>query len=185
MNDEFEKLIINNLETIQDVEPNEGHLERFRNRLQKKPKNSLKKHLISGLKVAAVIVFVLLAANQTRLYFFNNKPELISLGSISEEYREVEFYYVNSIQTGIKQCSSFMKEGVISETEYQTMLKEQEEFDKMYLKLIKDLEANPNDERVINAMLEYYQTRMNIISMIINKLNDVKQQKSKNNETKI
>lgn len=183
MNDEFEKLIINSLEKIQDVEPDDGHLERFRNRLQKKPTRKLKKYFMNGLKLAAAIVFVLLAANQTRLYFFNNKPETLSLGSISDEYREVEFYYVNSIKSGMKQCNSFMKEGVISETEYQTMLKEQEEFDKMYQKLIKDLEVNPNDDRVINAMLEYYQTRMSIISMIINKLNEVKQQKSKNNET--
>jgi len=44
-----------------------------------------------------------------------------------------------------------------------------------------DLEANPTDERVINAMLEYYQARMNIITIIINKLQDAKQQKNNRN----
>ena len=65
------------------------------------------------------------------------------------------------------------------------MLKEQQEFDEMYQKLIVDLKANPDDERVINAMLEYYQARMNVITLIINKLQEVKQQKYQSHEIKI
>ena len=65
------------------------------------------------------------------------------------------------------------------------MQKEQEDFDQMYQKLLVDLKANPNDERVINAMLEYYQSRMNVMSLIINKLKEAKQQKNTNHEIKI
>ena len=65
------------------------------------------------------------------------------------------------------------------------MKKEQQEFDQMYQKLQEDLKANPDDERVINAMLDYYQARMNVITMIINKLQEVKQQKYQNDEIKI
>jgi len=74
---------------------------------------------------------------------------------------------------------------LISESEQQMMQKEQKEFDQMYQKLLEDLKANPDDERVINAMLEYYQSRMNIISLVINKLKEIQQQKYKQNEIKI
>jgi hypothetical protein len=56
------------------------------------------------------------------------------------------------------------------------------EFEERFKTLQADLAANPNDERVINAMLEYYQAKLEIINMIVNKLQEVKQQKNKNHE---
>jgi hypothetical protein len=55
----------------------------------------------------------------------------------------------------------------------------------MYQQLLADLKANPNDERVINAMLEYYQSRMNVITLIINKLKEAKKQKDKEPEKSV
>ena len=179
MNDELERLIINNRRSIQDEEPLEGHFERFEARLQKAAKPTLKVNFRPVLKIAAIVVFALLAVNQGRIWLTPEKKETLSLGSISEEYREVEFYYTNAIQVGMNQWEKLSAEGFISVTEQEMMQTEQQEFDQMYQKLQKELEANPNDERVINAMLEYYQARMNIINLIINKLQEVKQQKNK------
>jgi hypothetical protein len=185
MNDELEKLILNNRSHFQDEEPPEGHFERFEAKLQKASKPTRKINFQPIFKIAAVVVFVLLAVNQARIYFFPEKQDTLSLGSISEEYREVEFYYTNAIQLGMNQWAKFKDEGLISKEEDEMMKKEQAEFDQMYQKLIIDLKANPDDERVINAMIEYYQARMNVITLIINKLNEVKQQKYENNETEI
>jgi hypothetical protein len=185
MNDELERLILNNRSSIQDEEPLEGHFERFEARLLQNKKPAQIITLRAILKVAAIVVFALLAVNQARIYFFTEKQENLSLGSISAEYREVEFYYTNAIQLGMNQWEKLKDEGLISETEQQMMQTEQEEFDLMYQKLLEDLKANPEDERVINAMLEYYQSRMNVITLIINKLQEVKQQKYANNEKSI
>lgn len=182
MNDELERLILNNRHSIQNEEPLEGHFERFEARLQKASKPGRKINFQLIFKVAAVVVFALLAVNQARLWFFPEKNETLSLGSISEEYREVEFYYTNSIQMGMNQWNTLKREGLISEQEQQMMQKEQQEFDQVYQKLLQDLKANPNDERVINAMLEYYQSRMNVISIITSKLQEVKQRKYANQE---
>jgi hypothetical protein len=185
MKDELEGLIINNRNSFQDEEPPEGHFERFEARLQKasKPDRTINWQLT--LKIAAAVVFALLAVNQARIYFLPEKHETLSLGSISPEYREVEFYYTSSIQTGMNQWEKLRKEGVISATDEQMMQKEQADFDQMYQKLLIDLKANPNDERVINAMLEYYQARMNVMSLVISKLKEVKQTKNKSHEIKI
>jgi len=185
MNDELERLILNNRNSIQDEEPMEGHFERFEARLQKATKPAPIIKLRSILRVAAIVVFALLAVNQARIWLTPEKKETLSLGSISPEYREAEFYYTNAIQLGMKQLDMLKTEGLISESEQQMMLKEQKEFDLMYQKLLEDLKANPDDERVINAMLEYYQSRMNIISLVISKLKEVKQQKYRNNEINI
>lgn len=178
MKDELERLITNNRHSILDEEPLEGHFERFEARLQKASKPTRTINFRPILKIAAIVVFVLLAGNQARMWFFPEKEEALTLGSISEEYREVEFYYTNAIQVGMNQWEKLSDEGLVSESEQQMMQQEQQDFDLMYQKLLEELKANPNDERVINAMLEYYQARMNIITLIINKLQEVKQQKN-------
>jgi hypothetical protein len=185
MKDELERLILNNQHSFQNEEPLEGHFERFEARLQKASKPGRKFNFQAVLKVAAVVVFALLAVNQARIWLSPEKKETLSLGSISPEYREVEFYYTNAIQLGMSQLDVLKKEGMISESEQQMMLKEQKEFDQMYQKLLEDLKANPDDERVINAMLEYYESRMNVITLIINKLKEIQQQKYKRNEINI
>ncbi len=185
MNDELERLILNNRPSFQDEEPMEGHLERFEARLRKASKPSPKFNSGLILKIAAIVVFALLALNQARIYFFSEKHETLSLGSISPEYREVEFYYTNSIQSGMNQWNQLKKEGMISKSDEVMMQKEQAEFDEMYQKLLVDLKANPDDERVINAMLDYYQARMNVMALVINKLKEVKQSKNKSHEIKI
>lgn len=185
MNDELERLILNNRHSILDEEPLDGHFERFEARLQKAAKPSHKIKIQALMKIAASIIFVLLAVNQARIYFAPKEKETLSLGSISKEYSEVEFYYTSSIKLGMNQWEKLKKEGLISVPEQEMMQKEQEEFDQMYQKLQEDLKANPNDERVINAILEYYQTRMNITTMIINKLQDIKKQKKQAAEKSI
>ncbi|MDP3434197.1 MAG: hypothetical protein Q8T04_14710 [Bacteroidota bacterium] len=180
MKDELEKLITNNRHAIQDDEPLEGHFERFEARLQKASKPTRIINFRPILKIAAIVVFVLLAGNQARMWFLPEKEETFTLGSISEEYREVEFYYTNAIEMGMNQWEKLSNDGLVSEPEQQMMQKEQNDFDLMYQKLQDELKANPNDERVINAMLEYYQARMNIITLIINKLQEVKQQNNNN-----
>jgi hypothetical protein len=76
-------------------------------------------------------------------------------------------------------------EGLISEEEQNMMKKELDEFQTRYENLQKDLAVNPNDERVINAMLEYYQAKLSVINIIVDKLEEVKQQTNKNHESEI
>ena len=113
----------------------------------------------------------------------NNKP--VSLGSISPEYREVEFYYTSSIQSGLNTLNSYANQGVISMAENQALQDEFNTFESRYTALQNDLKAHPGDERVINAMIEYYQDKLNVITMILNKLHEVKQQKNKSYEKEI
>jgi hypothetical protein len=75
----------------------------------------------------------------------------------------------------MEQWNKWIEEGLISEDEQTMMNNELAEFETLYQSLQKDLAANPNDERVINAMLEYYQAKLSVINIIITKLEEVQQ----------
>lgn len=189
--DNIEELILNNLKELNDNEPMDGHFERFQAKLNKQNKT---RKITFGLvwKVAAAVVFVFLAVNQANIYFSPDKQaensvadnNEFSLASVSPEYKEVEFYYTNAINMGMDQWNNLKSDGFISETEQETMNTELVEFEERFKTLQTDLAANPGDERVINAMLEYYQAKLEIINMIVNKLQEVKQLKDSSGEIK-
>ncbi|KAF0237050.1 MAG: hypothetical protein FD181_2251 [Prolixibacteraceae bacterium] len=188
--DNIEELILNNLKDLNDLEPRDGHFDRFQAKLDAKHKT---KRITFNVvwKVAAAVVFVLLAVNQGRIYFAPEKENLaennaeFSLSSVSPEYREVEFYFTNAISHGLTRWNSLKNDGLISENEQKAMNSELADFEDRYKTLQADLARNPNDERVINAMLQYYQAKLEIINMIVSKLQEVKQQKTNSNENNI
>jgi hypothetical protein len=187
--DKIEEIILNNLKELNDFEPKDGHFERFQAKLNVQQK---KKTITLNVvwKVAAAVVFILLAVNQANIYFSPNKQNGNSqennagftLASVSPEYKEVEFYYTNAINVELNQWNSMVTEGFISKEEQEMLDGEMAEFEIRFKNLQTDLKANPNDERVINAMLEYYQAKLDIINMIVSKLNEVKQQKNLSRE---
>ena len=189
--DNIEELISNHLDRLNEMEPGDGHFERFEARLKIEQK---KRKITFNVvwKVAAAVVFALLVVNQATIYFSPDGDGFIpikgnaeiTLASISPEYQEVEFYFTNSINVGLDQWNQLKNEGVVTEEEENLMDNELLEFEKLHKSLQKDLAANPNDERVINAMLEYYQSKLHVISMIVDKLQEVKQLKAeKENDT--
>ena len=190
--DNIEELILKNLETLNNFEPADGHFERFQAKLNAEGKRK-KFNFTLVWKVAAAVVFVLLATNQAYIYFSSDKNgvfvnesnEPITLSSVSEEYGEVEYFYTSAINQGLNQWNALAADGFISETEQQVMNTELADFEERYKSLQHDLAANPNDERVINAMIEYYKAKLEIIDMIVNKLQEVKQQKNNNHENNI
>lgn len=189
--DYIEELIRKNADLLNDNEPADGHFERFEAKLkaQGEPRK-INRNLL--LKIAAAVVFAFLAGNQLFMwlspqtptsYYNKHKQQELSLASLSPEYQEVEFYYTTSINTGLSQWNALNSEGYISSEEQEMMQEELKEFEDLYKNLQADLAASPNDERVINAMLEFYQTKLSLINMIVSKLEEVKQQKEEHNES--
>ena len=182
--DNIEEIILKNLEGLNESEPLDGHFERFQAKLNIQHK---KKRITFNVvwKVAAAIIFVFLATNQAFIYMSPNQSGSLltafsknnddTLASVSDEYEEVEFYYTNAINVGLNQWDKLNTEGFISDEEQKMMDDELKEFETLYEVLQNDLSASPNDERVVNAMLEYYQAKLNVINMVVNKLQEVKQ----------
>jgi lipid II:glycine glycyltransferase (peptidoglycan interpeptide bridge formation enzyme) len=60
--------------------------------------------------------------------------------------------------------------------------KEMKSMDSIYVQLQKDLKANPDDERIINAMIEHYQTKVEVMNYIINQLKVIRNENQNTSE---
>jgi hypothetical protein len=170
MND-LDNIIQKNRELFNTNEPSDGHFERFEQKLNKL--NSTKKTYTFGyiLKAAAVAILVVLSG----LWVFDNINETkinegIALSEISPEYGEVEMYYthlVNQKFGEIKQSTS------LDSLQKEILVHELNNMDSIYENLKKDLTENPNDKRVINAMIQHYQLKVEVMNQILSQLQQV------------
>lgn len=180
----IEDVIRQNKGFFDEAEPSDGHLERFNLMLEVKfhkeaPKRSIVPYL---LRAAVVTLLVTLSSLWVWDNFISSDSRRMALGDVSPEYREVENYYIHQVN---------LMEGEISETnlfsnpeQKEMLLKEMESMDSVYVSLQKELKAHPNDERIINAMIEHYQTKVDVMNYIISQLKAIRNenQNMKENE---
>lgn len=178
--DKLDKIFIENRAAFDD-EPEEGHFERFRVRLRHQG-NKLKGQYFSPfLKVAAVIVIILLTANlYTGLRI--PKPNVPETTVTASDLNEATFYYTSKINSGIRDLEKMAAEGIGTSQEIVQIKHELSEMDSLFVNLQRESKSNPNDERIINAMIEYYQTKLDIVNTIKTDLENVKQLKSEYHE---
>ena len=180
----IEEIIRNNKDFFEDAEPSEGHMERFNRKLEKRFQvTAVKRSIVPYLLRAAVVTLLItLSSLWTWDHFLRPSSSRMTLGQVSPQYKEVENYYVHQVN---------LMEGEISgvdlknNPEQKTMLlKEMKGMDSTYVSLQKELKANPNDERIINAMIEHYQTKLEVMTYIVNQLKTIRNvnQNKKENE---
>jgi hypothetical protein len=173
--DQFEKFINDQRDKIQDDFPTEGHFERFEMKLSgSKPKKS--NYWIGFASgIAAIFVIGLLA------FFYTVRPEKghLTLSDLSEQYADVEFYYTSSIKQQTKKLEEICEKYGKDDKALQSLYHEINEYDQTYAQICKELDAAPNDERVINALITYYRTKLEIINKILSEI----ESKQKENES--
>ena len=178
--DNFEKLIAGSKEDIQNDIPAEGHFERFELKLDKKLKFKPNYWLgvVSG--IAAVLLIALIA------FFYQGKQEkqIFTLSDISQNYADVEFYYTSSINQQTKKLSDLCEKYGKDDRTLDLLMKELHEYDHTYDQICADLKVVPGDERVINALITYYKTKLDIINKILEEI-ESKRIKNESNENSI
>jgi hypothetical protein len=123
------------------------------------------------LKAAVVTLLVTLSSLWTWDHFIRPERNRMTLGDVSPQYKEVENYYIHQVNL----MESEIKTIDLNNPEQQEMLKkEMKSMDSVYVQLQKDLKANPDDERIINAMIEHYQTKVEVMNYIINQLKAIR-----------
>lgn len=180
----IEDIIRNNRDFFEDAEPSEGHFERFNRKLEIRfqvaaPKRSIVPYL---LRAAVVTLLVTLSSLWTWDHFIRPGSSRMKLGQVSPQYKEVENYYVH--QVGLMEGELINVDLKNNPEQKELLLKEMKSMDSTYVSLQKELKANPNDERIINAMIEHYQTKLEVMTYIVNQLKTIKNdnQNKKENE---
>jgi hypothetical protein len=178
----IEDIIRNNKDFFEDEEPSEGHLDRFNRKLETRfQTNAVKRSIVPYLLRAAVVtLLVTLSSLWTWDHFIRSGSTRMTLGQVSPQYKEVENYYIHQVN---------MMEGEIinidlknSPEQKSILLKEMKSMDSVYVSLQKELKANPDDERIINAMIEHYQTKLEVMTYIVNQLKTIRNGNQNNTE---
>ena len=184
----IEDIIRNNKDFFEDAEPSTGHFERFNRKLEMKfqVKGSTRSIVPYLLKAAVVTLLVTLSSLWTWDHFIRTDRNRMTLGQVSPQYKEVENYYVHQVNL---MESELVNIDLKSNPEQKEMLlTELKSMDSVYVQLQKELKANPNDERIINAMIEHYQTKVEIMSYIVDQLKEIRnenQNKTKDGKTNL
>jgi len=178
----IEELIRSNKDFFEDAEPSGGHLERFERKLEVRFGKAVVKRSIVPylLKAAVVTLLVTLSSLWTWDNFIRPDRNRMKLSDVSPQYREVENYYIHQVNMMESELSSFT---LTNDKAHNEMLKkEMRSMDSVYVQLQKDLKANPQDERIINAMIEHYQTKVDVMSYLLNQLKELRNENTNTRE---
>ncbi|HBC78238.1 MAG TPA: hypothetical protein DEO60_16415 [Bacteroidales bacterium] len=184
----IEDIIRNSKEFFDGAEPSEGHFERFKRKLEIRcGEKTIKRSIVPYLlKAAVVTLLVTLSSLWTWDHFIRPDRNRMTLGEVSPQFREVENYYVHQVKL---MESELVNIDLKTNNEQKKMLvTEMNSMDSVYVQLQKELKANPNDERIINAMIEHYQTKVEVMSYILSQLKAIRnenQNKKENEKTSL
>jgi hypothetical protein len=169
----IEDIIRKNKDFFDGAEPSEGHFERFNRRLEIRfhsvaTRRSIVPYL---LKAAVVTLLVTLSSLWTWDHFLRPGSSRMALGDVSPQYKEVESYYMHQVNMMQSELTSI---NIDNSPEQKTiLLQEMKSMDSVYVQLQKELKANPNDERIINAMIVHYQTKLEVLTFILDQLKTI------------
>jgi hypothetical protein len=113
-------------------------------------------------------------------HFLNPNRGRMTLGQVSPEYKEVENYYVHQVNLMETELVSIDLKN--NPDQKKMLLEEMKSMDSISVQLQKELYANPDDERIINAMIEHYQTKLEIMTYIVDQLKTIRNENQKNGE---
>jgi hypothetical protein len=182
----IEDIIRENKGHFDTNDPIDGHLERFSWKLERRLHNQAKGRSIVPylLKAAVVTILVTLSSLWAWDQFIRTDQGGMALGDVSPQYKEVENYYVHQVN---------MMEGELQNVDFgnnpeqrDMLQKELNSMDSTYVQLQKELKANPDDPRIISAMIEHYQTKVEVLSYIVDQLKAIRNEnKNKPEDEKV
>lgn len=172
MND-LEKYLFENRKALDAAEPRSGHFDRFADKLERQHRKSKIISLPYLLKAASVIILVVLSSLWAYDNLIRNSSSSrgLSLGDVSPEYKEVELYYTSMVNLKYNELDQMDFES--DSLQKEILLNELADMDLIYNNLKEELRTNPNDERIINAMIEHYQLKLEVMNHILYQLKQI------------
>jgi len=172
--------IMNNRQEFDHAEPGNGHFERFAEKLHRA---TISKRFSIPYYLKIAVLLILVSISSILIYEYirleNQSTYEYTFGKISPEYREVEDFFIHNINAKYEKLEN-LNTGDADQKEM--IKKELKEMDQILKSLSRELNNEPNNEKLINAMIQHYQMKLEIMNSIIGQLEEIKQIKLKNNE---
>lgn len=161
-------------------EPRPQHQERFLEKLH----NQEKKHVFARSKKRSYKGLISIAASiaiiVTVLFATQMEPSKTGLASVSSEMKKTQHFYTSAIAAKLRKIEKQQDPKTLPLV--QDAMLQLEILEKEYVQLQKDLVKSGNDNRVIFAMIENFQRRINVLQNVLKQIEIVKQLKQNENE---
>lgn len=162
MMDKLEKFILDNRHHFDSEVPNLAIWSKILEKLDEKPAPRI--IWIKYLRVAAAALVLLIAGGAMGAYWLQSQNKVVTLADVSPEYAEMQQYFDQQIQSKIKLLANYKQADSVKS--------DIQELDRMYQELLDELQNTPvgNREKVVQAMIENYQAKIDILEQVLEKL---------------
>ncbi len=177
--DELKKIITENRALFDVSDPSSGHFNIFEALLAQQEVKKRSFAWSTLLKVASVSILIILSSLYIGEHVFHMGKSIAY--NENKEYKEAKDYYMVQVNNQISQIENMQDLMTLEQKE--SLISELTNVDNLAKKLQKDMNAMPNDPRIIEAMLRHYQMKMGILNRIITDLENVQQLNPRNYES--
>jgi len=177
--DNLERFIRENRELF-DEEPPRGHEERFRNKRAPLRRDRFLHRMLPFLRIAGVVLMFFIST----LWILEHSGVLAGPAAGRKsvyEYQETEHYYLTRINARLSSLENMHFLG--DSTQKKILYSELNDMDSLYRELQKELKMNPGDERLLRAMTEYYEIKLEVLNNIIQQLSSLQTKNTKDHGT--
>ena len=200
----MKNFIEQNRSLFDDCEPMAGHEDRFLQKLEAAKRHENRFNYRYLLKVAAVLVVSVMIGSAVGVNWVGHSARIIESevasaepaaatkfvertsrfvkAKVEPEYAQTQNYYINLVDNRLDEIRTSEN---LSEEQRAQLLKEMSEIDELFANLQKELKANPDNPVLIDAMINHYQTKIDVLNQIISNLNSIKQLNTKQNEKNV
>lgn len=158
-----------------DVEmPDLGHFDRFQAKLEGESKPQVKRNFWKPLAIAASLMLLVSLSGPL---FSSNTTDL---KDVSTEMGETQAYFTSVLNQELKSLTALEtseNEQIIGDA-----LAQMKKLEVDYKKLTIQLKESNEDKRIVYAMIDNYQKRIDILKSVINQINNINDSKFNSNE---
>ncbi len=160
--DNLEKFILENRESFDDAVPGLKVWANIDRQLDRRP--SRRVVWMKRLSMAAAVALLLTAGGVMGFFLANSSNELKSLADISPEHAEMERYFKSQVTNKMAQLASYRQDTYVKP--------DIQELDTLYEQLKIELQQAPEgaEEQIIQAMINNYQTKIDILEQVLEKV---------------
>ncbi len=158
----LEEIIRKNAAVFDSEEPSANHYEKFLKKLDDSHHNVKKDRYIRILTHVASVAAVFLLVVSIILLHRQSSDDNLSQ-KLPAEVTEIENFFQYQIESNLRSLNSSLKNCPVQKQNLQSCFKE---LDRSFKTIQNDLMENPGNEQVLNALINNYQTKLEIMEQI-------------------
>ena len=163
----LEQIIRNNTDAFDTEKPSAAHFKEFLKKLDDSHRNVKKERFIRVLTHVASVAAVFLLVISIVLLRQQSSNDNLSL-KLPAEVTEIENFFQFQIESNLRTLNSSLENCPVQKKNLQSCFRE---LDKSFKTIRNDLKENPGNELVLNALINHYQTKLEIMEQITRQSN--------------